>query len=61
MLQRGSETVGAGITEQAKSLRHVDICVPVRKNKDKWGYDLLEESADDVFHSKSKIEPSAFL
>ena len=61
MLQRGSETVGADITEQAKSLRHVDICVPARKNKDKWGDDLREESADDVFHSKSKIEPSAFL
>ena len=61
MLQRGSETVGADITERAKSLRHVDFCVPVRKNEDKWGYDLREESADDVFHSKSKIEPSAFL
>ena len=61
MLQRGSETVGADITEQAKSLRHVDICIPIRKDKDKWGYDLREESADDVFHCKSKIEPRVFL
>ena len=60
-LQRSSETVGAGITEQVESLRRVDICVLIRKDKDKWGYELHEESADDVFHCKSKVEPSVLF
>ena len=63
--EHGSEAVGAGVIVQAERSRLVHHCVSIREAKDRWGYELRKENANEeererrlLLWSKLNLAPS---